>query len=152
MLVNINYRCTLNRETVQNMRFPTGKPSQILDRLSKCTMVIFRSGKCRIMGCRKPLNIEDIPYEINNLKIQSITVTANLNMKINLLHLKIKLGPLCVYEPELFTALRYTKYSPKCVNVFSSGKVVILGLQSLLYENTVAIILNDIKNVLKFEI
>lgn len=145
MLVNINYRCTLNRETVQNMRFPTGKPSQILDRLSKCTMVIFRSGKCRIMGCRKPVNIEDIPYDINNLKIQSITVTANLNMKINLLHLKIKLGPLCVYEPELFTALRYTKYNPKCVNVFSSGKVVILGLQSLLYENTVASILHDLK-------
>ena len=49
----------------------------------------------------------------------------------------------CCYEPELFPALRVTKYDPLCVNVFPSGKIVILGIKTMNYSHVV-------NNVLKY--
>lgn len=146
MLANINYKCRLDRDVLSNMNFPIGKPAQIIDRCSKCTIVMFRSGKCRIMGCKKPVKLEKLPYNIKDLKLQSITITADLKQTINLLQLKLLLSDECAYEPELFPALRYIKYNPKCVNIFSTGKVVILGIQTLLYHNIINLIVDDIKS------
>ena len=49
-----------------------------------------------------------------------------------------------IYEPELFPALRLTTFDPLCVNVFMSGKCVILGLKHLNYVKHV----NRVKNLI----
>ena len=53
----------------------------------------------------------------------------------------------CWFEPELFPALRLTKYDPVCVNVFSTGKIVILGLKNLYYQGYVDNIISDLYNL-----
>lgn len=128
------------------MEFPYSKPQQIVDRTKKHTVLIFKSGNCRIMGCKKPIRMQDLQYNIKNIKIQSITVTANVEQKINLYLLNEKLKHQCMYEPELFPAMRYLKYNPLCVNIFSSGKIMILGLSTLQYHSQVESIINDIKD------
>lgn len=140
MLSNINYRGQI-LDSIKHLKF-TYKPAQCVQKYKDYTLVIFRSGQCRIMGCKKPLTT--VPYNIDSIQIQSITVTVNLGKKLNLYTLAAKLNNQCVYEPELFCALRFTKYNPMCVNIFSSGKVVILGLKTLDYN----CIVNDIcKNI-----
>ena len=52
-----------------------------------------------------------------------------------------------MFEPELFPALRYIKYNPLCVNIFSSGKVVILGLKTLDFKSITSAIIDDIKTL-----
>jgi TATA-box binding protein (TBP) (component of TFIID and TFIIIB) len=105
-------------------------------------MIIFENGKCRIMGCKEPLDIPNFPYPVLNIKIVSITVTGNIHKTINLHKLSKKTK--CTYEPELFPALRLLNYNPLCVNVFSTGKVVILGLKTLEYQSLVKTILLNI--------
>ena len=145
MLANINYRGILDLKYIKNMEFPYTKPQQIVDRRGKHIILIFKTGKCRIMGCKKPIRMQDLQYNIKNIQIQSITVTANVGQKIHLLKLECQLQHQCMYEPELFPALRFLKYNPLCVNIFSSGKVVILGLPTLKYHQKVEAIMNDIK-------
>lgn len=142
MLANINYRGTL--KNVKGMQFPPGKPKQIVDKTGKYTIVIFQSGKCRIMGCKSPIQKKHLQYKIKNIKLQSITVTDDIGEKVNLYKLACKLGKQSMFEPELFPALRYLKYNPLCVNVFASGKVVILGIRCLDYDETVSRIKSDI--------
>ena len=145
MLANINYRGIIDQKYIKNMEFPYTKPQQIVDRRGKHIILIFKTGKCRIMGCNKPIRMQDLQYNIKNIQIQSITVTMNVGQKIHLLKLESQLQQQCMYEPELFPALRFLKYNPLCVNIFSSGKVVILGLPSLQYHQKVEAIINDIK-------
>lgn len=145
MLANINYRGILDQKYIMNMKFPHTKPQQIVDRSGKHTIIIFKTGKCRIMGCKKPIRMQDLQYNIKNIVLQSITVTVNVGHKIHLLKLENQLQLQCMYEPELFPALRFLKYNPLCVNIFSSGKVVILGLPTLQYHQRVESIINDIK-------
>ena len=49
-----------------------------------------------------------------------------------------------MFEPELFPALRILTYNPICVNVFATGKVVLLGLRSMDYDNFVQIVVENI--------
>lgn len=50
----------------------------------------------------------------------------------------------CSYEPELFPALRMTEFNPMCVNVFSSGKIVIMGLKTISYCDFVNDVINSL--------
>ena len=82
--------------------------------------------KCRLMGCKRPItSLDDLPVKVLITRIQSVTVTVDLGRQINL----NRLGGM--YEPEIFPAARLVQFNPLCVNVFASGKVVILGLRSL---------------------
>jgi len=99
------------------------------------------------MGLKQPFskNIQ-LPLKIYDMEIQSITVTYNVGFQINILALACQMPPReRMYEPELFPALRMNKFNPVCVNVFSSGKIVILGLKDLAYQN----ILNAIDQELR---
>ena len=100
-------------------------------------LLLFLSGKCRLMGLKHPFSKDiQLPLKIYNMEIQSLTVTYNVGFKINILELARRMPPReHMYEPELFPALRLTKFNPVCVNVFSSGKIVILGLRELAYQN-----------------
>ena len=132
MIRNINYKGHVSHDDLIKLTFTKVKlPYQLIipiDNVGK--LLLFPSGKCRLMGLKKPLSEDmQLPFKIYNLEIQSVTVTYNVGHEINLLKLA-KQMPFKerMFEPELFSALRMTKFNPICVNVFSTGKVVILGL------------------------
>lgn len=148
MLANINYKGIVGDDFLRTLDFPHAKPQQIIIRTDKYVILIFKSGKCRVMGCKEPLDVAGISYGIKNIEIQSVTVVADIGVIINLHHLAQELQAQCMYEPELFPALRYIKYNPLCVNIFSSGKITILGLKTLDYHCLV----NDIVFDIEFEL
>jgi len=140
MLANINYKGIV--QVQKDFEFTYGRPRQCVKKFGNYTIVIFQTGRCRVMGCKKPLDETTLPFTIKHLTIQSVTVTSDLKRVIDLYKLAAKMKSM--YEPELFPALRCLDYCPLCVNVFSSGKVVILGLKNLEYENFVNGILSNI--------
>ena len=76
--------------------------------------------------------------------MQSVTVVEKLNQTLNLHKLSVMLDCDAMYEPELFPALRFLKFNPMCVNIFSTGKVIILGIRVDDCENIVSDIMNTI--------
>ena len=135
MITNINYKGKVSADIIRKMKFPNGKPSQVVDKNGKYTIIFFKTGNCRIMGCKKPIEKSELKYDIQDIRMQSMTVVKNLGISINLYKLSRKVK--CWYEPELFPALRLTKYDPICVNIFSSGKIVILGLKNQGYVDNI---------------
>lgn len=147
MITNINYRGEVSREVTNKMSFPIGKPCQVVVKSDNYKIIFFKTGKCRIMGCKKPLEPHDLKqYEIKNIQMQSLTVVVNMGVKINLY--KLARIVKCWFEPELFPALKIVKYEPLCVNVFSTGKVVILGLKNLNFQGYVDNITSDLFNLI----
>ena len=130
MITCINYS-GLMLDSMDSFEFRYYKPQQCLKKYENYSMVFFRSGKCRIMGCKKALDITTLPYNIKNIQLQSISIVEKIGQMINLQKLSQKIS--CSYEPELFPALRLTQYNPICVNIFSSGKIVIMGLKTFDY-------------------
>jgi len=146
MLVNINYKGKVSQDVISKMQFPIGKPSQIIDKSGKYTIVFFKTGNCRIMGCKKPIETNKLQYNIEDIRLQSLTIVINIGVAVNLY--KLARITKCWFEPELFPALRLTKYDPICVNVFSTGKIVILGLRNLNYGGYVDNITSDLYNLI----
>ena len=148
MIRNINYKGYVSQDDLVKFEFNKAKPPYQLsipvDNVGK--ILLFPSGKCRLMGLKKPYSEKmHLPIKIYDIEIQSITVTFNVGHRINLLKVASQLGRRDrIYEPELFPALRLTKFNPICVNVFSTGRVVILGLKSLSYQNILKIIERDL--------
>ena len=130
--VNINYKCSA-LEQYSHLPFRHGSPRMYIHKCDGFKIIVFSSGKCRIMGCKAPLASTDVlPLGAVITGIFSVTVTFNLYMLVNL-H---KLARSCnsSWEPELFPALRLLDFKPLCVNVFGTGNVVILGLRNLHYD------------------
>jgi TATA-box binding protein (TBP) (component of TFIID and TFIIIB) len=91
------------------------------------------------MGMTEELDESKIPFKINDLQMQSATMVIDLGYKINLIKLSKTLPRhYFMYEPELFPALRLILFNPMCVNVFSTGKVVVLGLKKLTNQNALS--------------
>ena len=163
-IVNVNYRGRV-LEGMEHFHFRAAPPQMatigveadyndgssdpVLVIGERTKLVVFRNGKCRLMGCRissssssRSTQIARIrikgcsaPVKIQLLNVISATATFTLNGGAVMLK---QLGDYCyakkikfVYEPELFPALRLSSYNPLCVNVFSSGRCVILGIRSL---------------------
>jgi TATA-box binding protein (TBP) (component of TFIID and TFIIIB) len=146
MISNINYKGTAPVTEIAHLDFGFKKPQQYIERCGKYTLVIFKTGNCRVMGCKTALgDDEKFTFGIRIERIQSITVTADLGMTVNLYKMARSMQNECLFEPELFTALRYEKYNPLCVNIFATGKVVILGVKDLKYRKQVKKIMKDIK-------
>jgi TATA-box binding protein (TBP) (component of TFIID and TFIIIB) len=107
------------------------------------------------MGCRSPLTSLPLTaaatganLSIKVDRIQSVTVTANVGRTINLIRLANSGHPATQFDGEIFPAVRLTHYNPLCVNVFSSGKITILGLKNLNYQLKVDEILLNIKQLM----
>ena len=83
MIVNINYKGKF-LESVDKFSFSDWKPRQYVQKCNDFTLVVFATGSCRIMGCKKELDITTLPYKIKVLKIQSMTVTANMSQSVKL--------------------------------------------------------------------
>ena len=151
MIVNINYKAFTTKSAVQDLDFLQNKPQHFIYKGNGFKILIFRSGKCRIMGCKKPIT-EALPYDIKIERLQSVTLSCDLGYKVNLLKLAAIMGDDCFYEPEIFPAIRYRKYNPLCVNIFATGKVVILGVKTLEYQQVEQSIIADITILLLDEI
>ena len=135
MLLNINYKGKLT-VGIEDLDYGVYKPQQCVLRYPEYTIVVFRSGSCRVMGCKTELDISRLPLPIKIEKIQSVTISFSYSQKINLFKLK-EMDISCSYEPELFPALRISEFNPLCVNVFATGKIVVMGLKSLQYQEVV---------------
>lgn len=73
--------------------------------------------------------IPTFPYKYKDLQMQTMTVKYNIGFRLHLHNISKQVQ--CIYEPELFPALQLTKFKPLCVNIFSSGCVIILGVRDL---------------------
>jgi len=141
MIRNINYKGHMANSDLVKFNFTRVKaPYQIVIQIENIgKLVLFPNGKCRLMGLKHPItadNSNHIPFKLFDLQIQSLTITHNVGYNINLLKLARNMPYRDrMYEPELFPALRLTKFNPVCVNVFSTGKIVILGLKQLTYQS-----------------
>src|SRR5271156_4423858 len=113
------------------------KPHQLVVKDIKGTILFFRSGKFRVMGCIDELDATFLAYRYTLLisdkefptgTLQSYTSNSHLGFKVNLEKMAAT-SNIAVYEPELFPALRIRKYYPASVNVFTTGKVIVCGLR-----------------------
>ena len=122
---------------ILHVKHQTRQPEQLVTKFKDCTiMLIFKSGKFRIMGAADELDLLFNIYSITILFesfppviIQTMTGTFQFPTHINL----YKLADCCksLYLPEIFPAVRIQTYLPISVNVFSSGKVTICGLKDI---------------------
>jgi len=133
-IVNINYKGRVGSlSDISHIDFTNKSSPQM--HIHKChagiTIILFKTGKCRLMGCKTPLiTLTNLPYNIHLQCIQSATATYDYGSLINLHSLSIRAHPV-MFEPELFPAARLQQFNPLCVNVFASGKIVITGLKTL---------------------
>jgi TATA-box binding protein (TBP) (component of TFIID and TFIIIB) len=130
------------------------KPVMLTLRRYLNNIIIFPSGKLRLMGCQitKELKATKFLHRIvakklcksmvmvSPVKLQTITATCDFHQTIKLQHLhniikyqhpnpnNVKMNRL---ELEIFPALQVKLWSPTLhVNIFASGKVVMTGLKN----------------------
>jgi len=115
------------------------KPHQLVIRDECGTLILFRTGKFRTMGCNDELQaslfacsylekLSPFPFqEFPFIYLQSYTLKCQLGYRLRLEMMALSVP--CVYEPELFPALRLKQYNPASVNVFATGKVTVCGLK-----------------------
>ena len=102
----------------------------------KWTLLLFNSGKFRVMGKDFELDkilplmkfilkcrIQDFPI----LQSETFVFVLSVPVDLHLAYQKLENRTLFVYEPELFPSLQILKWRPICVNVFHTGRCVILG-------------------------
>ena len=138
MIANINYKGQLASGELDQIDFTNIKvpPLQnvIKSSVGSC-MVVFPSGKFRLMGVKKPLSGRDytrLPLFPKSIELQSVTITDTFGDYINQITMANRLtSRRCMFEPELFPAARLLEFNPLCVNVFATGKIVILGLKNV---------------------
>src|SRR6266849_1998389 len=129
-VVNANYRGSMQKcIDLKSVNVPNSKlyakPHQLVIWDENGTLILFPSGRFRTMGCVDAvdahflalkytfvIDCEDIP-EITS---QSYTSSYKLGYSVNLY--KLAKCNKTLYEPELFGAIRMTKYNPVSVNVF----------------------------------
>jgi TATA-box binding protein (TBP) (component of TFIID and TFIIIB) len=155
LVVNVNYRGKLkNPIDLKKINVPNSKyytlPHQLVIKDEKGTLIFFSSGKFRIMGCIDELEATFLAYkyiekissdDYPEISVQSHTSVAKLGRRVDLI--KLSNHKSNIYNPELFAAVRVTKYDPISVNVFSTGSVVVCGLKEPDY-------IHDIVNDLLF--
>lgn len=125
-IINRNYKGRVTSD-ISKLKFPIGKPPQLVFKKNYSTLIVFPTGNCRLMG--RASQIPRFPVKFEILGLQSQTLTLQLSSDVNLPALHALFAKTSKYEPEIFPAVRLHEYNPLCVNVFSSGKVVILGLK-----------------------
>ena len=78
MLSNINYK-GFTTAPLDGLVF-RNRPTQCVLRYQEYTIILFPSGKCRIMGCKHLIDPYSLPYNISIVGIQPITVTCNFHV------------------------------------------------------------------------
>jgi TATA-box binding protein (TBP) (component of TFIID and TFIIIB) len=115
-----------------------GQPEQYIIKFdTNSSMLIFKSGKFRIMGDGDPImaliNVVSITSQFSNIipeiELQTRTGVYGYNCQINLYLLAQLTDSLL--DLENFPAVQMTKFKPVHVNIFSSGCVVMCGLKDI---------------------
>src|SRR5271156_5890180 len=150
-VVNVNYRTRTGKiidlqnahSLLVNSKLHT-KPTQLVVKSEQGTILIFRTGRIRIMGCNDELDAMFLAYtylmtlhETCNfppIYAQSMTVKVAFN-NITCINL-IKYSSECTslplqYEPELFPVVLLKKYKPISVNIFSMGKIMMCSVRDI---------------------
>ena len=108
-------------------------------------MLVYKTGKFRMIG--KTLTygnavgmaaiVFDLvsPYDVVGVELQTMTAAYTHPHRINLpllasLIQSDSVKTLCNYDAEQFPAVQILLWKPIHVNVFASGKVILLGLKS----------------------
>src|SRR5208282_3219857 len=92
------------------------KPFQLVVKDPQGTVILFSNGKFRTMGCIDELEAGFLAYKyletstFPSITLQSYTSKCELGFRINLEKM-VNCVP-CVYEPEVFPALRLKEYKP----------------------------------------
>jgi len=148
-VINANYRSTHDKPiNLKNahLLFPKisklhVKPSQLVIKDKNGTLILFSSGKMRIMGCIDELDATFLAYKyimmldddcnFQPVYSQSMTVRVDYTKRINLVKFARECSISLQYEPELFPAVLLKKFKPISVNVFSSGKIILCGVRDI---------------------
>jgi TATA-box binding protein (TBP) (component of TFIID and TFIIIB) len=136
-----------------NSTLKDGRPKQLTIKYDKVTLILFPRGAVRVMGNTDEcyaylmliLTLEKFTDVIPDLQIQTMTVLVTLPITEVNLYKVHKVLP-STYEFELFPAPRITKYNPLCVNIFSTGKVLICGVKDF---DKIYIIINELIQTLQ---
>ncbi|KAK3289725.1 hypothetical protein CYMTET_2854 [Cymbomonas tetramitiformis] len=107
----------------------------------KCTMLVFKSGKCVCIGCtklhqayfainqcHKDLCTISPNIRISSYRVQNIVTHTNINRQIDILRMSSENGLLTNYDPELFPGLRMSLREQNArASVFFQGNIVVTG-------------------------
>lgn len=127
-----------------------GKPKQLVIKLSTFSILIFTSGQCRIMGrvslAQAQSTIQSLSFIFHSVIEPLLQVSETVVFQLDSLHLPINLYKFAheysndinvQFEPEIFPSLTLHYWKPLHVNVFSTGKVNVLGLNARDSINTI---------------
>ena len=165
-ITNVVYRGRLSHQVdlrhlmslIPNSKLRVGKPTQLccsIEDGSKTKVFIFCGGGLRIMGMSIDSLIKandtmmtvlsHFTKEAPTLKLQTMTVTGKLeNWKSDyFIRLRDNEKLSVSFDFELFSALRITHFNPVCVNIFSSGKIVLCGVKSITHADDIVSNIND---------
>lgn len=147
--MNYNYKAKMREESLNLLKFRQKMPIQARHSTDLFKLVAFKNGQCRLMGVKKPLTqqmIDSYGLNIQLGPLQSCTVTIDFRRgSINLIQLRNRLGCAnALFEAELFPALRLLIFNPLSVNIFASGKCVIMGYKSVEFDMNLAYRIEEI--------
>lgn len=136
---------------ILNVKHQLNQPEQYIIKFdNNSTMLIFKTGKFRLMGNGDPLGaILNILYVIANftkitplVTMQTMTAVYGYGQRINLR--KLSEATESLLDLEHFPAVQIRTFKPVHVNVFSSGCVTICGLKNIDYGNYIKSYLDPI--------
>ena len=127
-----------------------GKPKQIVIKLSTFSILIFTTGQCRVMGrvslTQAQTAISDLHLIYHSVVEPVVQVSQTVVFQLDSMHLPINLYKFAheysndsniQFEPELFPSLSLHYWKPLHINVFSTGKVTVLGFNASASINTI---------------
>ena len=136
---------------VTEVKHQKTQPEQYIVKFdNRSTMLIFKSGKFRVMGNGDPaaaiLNILSVAIQFTDV---IPLVTMKIMTGVYGYDRKIHLGKLAdatesLLDLENFPAVQIKKFKPVHVNVFSTGCVTICGLKNIDYGNYIKSYLDSI--------
>jgi len=139
--VNVNYRGKMKHPiNLKSLNVPNSKlharPHQLVIKDKNGTVILFSSGRFRVMGCVDAVEASCLAFKYTFLidsndipEIYSQSYTSHTKLKYDVNLHKLSQCDDTFYEAELFAAVRMLKYNPVSVNVFSSGSIVACGLK-----------------------
>jgi len=129
-----------------NIKLSSKLPQQLILRFGDCTLLLFNSGQFRIMGRaaldKALVHLESIHSIYSDIITALHLVSQTFVFQIDIAMCPINLHYIAKYythdinvrfECELFPALTLHYWRPVHINVFSNGKVVVLGKDSEKY-------------------
>jgi TATA-box binding protein (TBP) (component of TFIID and TFIIIB) len=150
LLAALNILCG---DGVRLVKHQKSQPEQYIVKFdNKSTMLIFKSGKFRLMGNGNPesavnniLNVvNQISDTIPEVSMQTMTGVYGYGKKINLR--KLAEASEGFLDLENFPAVQIKRFKPIHVNVFASGCVTLCGLKSIDNGNVIKNYLDPIVN------